>query len=113
MSASKKFNSHIPLCAQFCFKHSKLETKEGSIETINSPNPQATVPKESRPSDEMFVPEDISVSEDVLETASVSETNLTCTLGRSPIQYYKKKGVRIGRINKTKTEKSLKEHRNN
>ena len=113
MTASKKFNSHIQLCAQFCFKHSKLETKEGSIETISSPNLQATVPKESSPSDEIFVPEDISILEDVLETASVSGTNLTCILGRSPIQYYKKKGVRLGRINKTKTEKSLKEHRNN
>lgn len=113
LSASKKINAHIPLGDQVCFNHLKLETKEESNKTLSSPNAQATFPKETLPSDEMFVPEDISVSEDVLETASVSGTNLTCTLGRSPIQYYKKKGVRIGRINKTKTEKSLKEHRNN
>ena len=115
MSVSKKFNSHIPLCAQFCFKHSKLEIKEGSIETIDSPNPQATVPKESRPSDEMFVPEDIAISEDVLDTASVSETNLSFALGASPIQYEIKRNrvSDLAESVKQKLKKSLKEHRSN
>ena len=57
----------------------------------------------------MFVPEDISISEDVLDTASARGTNLTCTLDTSPIQYQikRKKRVRLGRINKTKTEKKV------
>ena len=85
----KKFNTHIPLGAQFCFiKHIKLEAKEKSNKTISSPNAQANAPKESMPSDEIFVPKDISIPEDVLDTASVvSGTNLTCTLDISPIQY--------------------------
>ena len=84
LSVSKKFNTHIPLGAQFCFKHLKLETKEESNRTISSPNAQATVPKESMPSHETFVPEDIYISED---TAYVSGINLTCTLDTIPIQY--------------------------
>ena len=87
MSVSKKFNTHIPLGAQFYFKQLKLETKEESKKTISSPNAQATVPQESMPSDEMFAAEDISISEDVLDTASVGGTNLTCKLDTSPIQY--------------------------
>ena len=70
---AKKFNTQIPLGAQFCFKHLKLETKEEKNKTICSPNTQATVPKESTPSNEMLVSEDISISEDdVLDTASMS-----------------------------------------
>ena len=66
----------------------KLEAKEKSNKTISSPNAQANAPKESMPSDEIFVPKDISIPEDVLDTASVvSGTNLTCTLDISPIQY--------------------------
>ena len=87
MSVSKNFNTHIPLGAQFCFKHLKLETKKESNKTISSPNAQAPVPKEGMPSDEIFVPEDIFISEDVLDTASVSGTNLTYTLDTSPVQY--------------------------
>ena len=106
----KKFNTHIPLGAQFCFiKHLKLEAKEKSNKTISSPKAQANAPKESMPSDEIFVPKDISIPEDVLDTVSVvSRTNLTCTLDTSPIQYQiKRKSVRLGRSNKTKTEKKI------
>ena len=61
LSVSKTFNTYIPLGAQFCFKHSKLDTKEESNKRISSPNVQATALKESMPSAEMFVPEDISI----------------------------------------------------
>ena len=115
LSASKKFNTHIPLGDQVCFNHLKLETKEESNKTISSPNAQATVPKETLPSDEMFVPEDISISEDVLDTASVSETNLSFALGASPIQYEIKRNrvSDLAESVKQKLKKSLKEHRNN
>ena len=112
LSASKKFNTHIPLGDQVCFNHLKLETKEESNKTLSSPNAQATFPKETLPSDEMFVPEDIAISEDVLDTASVSETNLSFALGASPIQYEIKRN-RVSDLAESVKQKRLKEHRNN
>ena len=64
----------------------KFETKEESNKTISSSNTQATGPKESMPSDEMFVPEVISIPH-VLDTASASGTNLIYRLDTSPILY--------------------------
>ena len=115
LSASKKINAHIPLGDQVCFNHLKLETKEESNKTLSSPNAQATFPKETLPSDEMFVPEDIAISEDVLDTASVSETNLSFALGASPIQYEIKRNrvLDLAESVKQKLKKSLKEHRSN
>ena len=57
----------------------------------------------------MFVPEDISVSEDVLDTASVRGTNLTCTLDTSPIQYQikRKRGSDLAESTKQKLKKKF------
>ena len=55
-------------------------TYTGVLSILQGQNAQATAPKESTPSDEMFVPEDIPISGDVLDTTSLSGTNLTYTL---------------------------------
>ena len=59
----------------------------------------------------MFLADDISISEDVLETAFVSGTTLTHTI---PTQYQiKRKRVSyLTESTRQKLKKSLKEHRN-
>ena len=91
----------------------KFETKEESNKTISSSNTQATGPKESMPSDEMFVPEVISIPH-VLDTASASGTNLIYRLDTSPILYQIEKEYQTWQNQQKKNwKKSLKEHRNN